>query len=990
MKKRILALALTGTTAFSVFSGAISVNAATSTDVYFDVDAYMSYEPVATEIEVSVAGASSTQITYYYRQADNGADIGDEIGDLSDLEVVYKETTTIKDNYTKVTYVITTESNGPVYVSDDGNYIVGTPGTGTLAKTTDYLALLGIKETTDGNYQISDTNFIYTDLKDAVNHVRNQNDSDTPENDVYYVYSGARTDESKAYTESEYHKAIEDGSLLSVSDYKDKYIFSNSQTIAGEGETFIKVNDETYTNWAFDSDLTGEDAVEPYEVSTKIEDGKIAVEKEETPTVYAYDFLPYNSTSSSASTIAKNWNNHDLDDAAASLVPYNYSSDETYVMDAETGRGVDGIGIRYDVVSEWEDFLYELAIGEYGYSESWDDFCDNYSDMFYDDPYYDPYTGQQVGTHGVDLYNIEGLLEDIWALKEAEDYYDANTSELIYLMQQYDKYIGDYIDKTEVDTSDWGELLLTVLNSVNEDDFKRSTDYKKYMNEVEDLEDAYESATTVAQIANAEEGMYDLLVSTPYTASSSADTDSLTETLKGLYFNVGSAPETYTTAPSTQSSNVEFYNYNYYIAVLKYSGSSVTDSGDLAFSSTLAKGYYSLYPMIDYIDDDSSTPNKIYSGNENSDDDDFEGAYATEEYEWFWNVYQLAARMNDDNSYQGAIDAVNDALSAAVTDLAVTTTPYSSEVAAVEDMMDEYAGKIETDYDEDYYANYAAAYDYAENVAEGRWQTRIASYIVGVSGEALTYQGTQNTVTKTMISELEDSIDAGETALAAIENSDEYNAAQVNALNKAISDAQDIIDLYEGSYSTSKTYQSVNKNYSALVGDKDQMVISDLENAMAAIDDAINYSEIVMGWSQNEAGQWLYGTEDGYYNDGWHKIGATWFYFNEDGTAKQSEWMLEDGTWYYFNSNCGAACGWAKIDGEWYYFKGNNAMKTGWEKVDGNWYYMASSGKMVTGWCEIGGKWYYFSKESNALGQMLYSTTVDGYTLDENGAWTGE
>ena len=66
-------------------------------------------------------------------------------------------------------------------------------------------------------------------------------------------------------------------------------------------------------------------------------------------------------------------------------------------------------------------------------------------------------------------------------------------------------------------------------------------------------------------------------------------------------------------------------------------------------------------------------------------------------------------------------------------------------------------------------------------------------------------------------------------------------------------------------------------------------------------------------------------------------------------------------------------------------------MKTGWEKVDGNWYYMASSGKMVTGWCQIDGTWYYFSKESNALGQMLYNTTTpDGYTLDENGAWTGE
>mgnify|MGYP001428310617 FL=1 len=238
-----------------------------------------------------------------------------------------------------------------------------------------------------------------------------------------------------------------------------------------------------------------------------------------------------------------------------------------------------------------------------------------------------------------------------------------------------------------------------------------------------------------------------------------------------------------------------------------------------------------------------------------------------------------------------------------------------------------------------------------------------------------------------MISELEDSIKAGETALEAIEDSDSYNAAQVNALNTAIAQAEDIIEIYEGTYSTSSTYQSVNKTYSRLVGDKDQIVISDLENAMTAIDDAINYSEIIMGWSQNENGQWLYGTEDGYYNDGWHKIGATWFYFNDDGTAKQSEWMLEDGTWYYFNSNCGAACGWAKIDGDWYYFKGNNAMKTGWEKVDGNWYYMASSGKMVTGWCEIGGKWYYFSKESNSLGQMLYSTTVDGYKLDANGVW---
>ena len=183
--------------------------------------------------------------------------------------------------------------------------------------------------------------------------------------------------------------------------------------------------------------------------------------------------------------------------------------------------------------------------------------------------------------------------------------------------------------------------------------------------------------------------------------------------------------------------------------------------------------------------------------------------------------------------------------------------------------------------------------------------------------------------------------------------------------------------------------QSVNHVYSKLVGDKDQFVKSDLTAAIEAIDAAINYSEIVMGWSQNDAGKWMYGTEEGYLNDGWHQVdgGKTWFYFNADGTAKQSEWWNDNGTWYWFNSNCGAATGWAKVDGEWYFFKGNNAMKTGWEKVDGNWYYMASSGKMVTGWCEVNGKWYYFSKESNSLGQMLYSTTVDGYKLGADGAW---
>ena len=232
-----------------------------------------------------------------------------------------------------------------------------------------------------------------------------------------------------------------------------------------------------------------------------------------------------------------------------------------------------------------------------------------------------------------------------------------------------------------------------------------------------------------------------------------------------------------------------------------------------------------------------------------------------------------------------------------------------------------------------------------------------------------------------------------QTALTALRNDEEnYNAAQANALEDAIANCEYLIDLYDGDYSRNNRYQqSVNGVYNGNVGDKDQLLKSMITDAIEEVDAAINFSNIIQGWSQDEDGNWKYGTEEGYLNDGWHQVdgGKTWFYFNEDGTAKQSDWWQDPatGTWYYFNQNCGAAVGWCKIDNDWYYFKGNNAMKTGWEKVEGSWYYMNSSGKMVTGWCQINGTWYYFSKESNALGQMLANTTTpDGYKVDANGA----
>ena len=1094
MKKRILALALAGTTAFSVFGAALSANAWSwpSTDTRYDVDAYVTYSNVAKDINITTDSEKNATSAYdklskttFYIVANNPdaaknqyASVDDYIKAKYDVQEEYFEKTrytftpeletVLENEYEEVTLIYGENSSGNkiirignkrndwmnkvanLQVGDtatvDGYTIQEVAGTyymstSDLAEVNTYGVPVGsiyyagtkssyVTEATVGSgvtidetkkidltpYKVSFTkyngkieNVVGLDITAETSGKGYWYVNDKGTKEYYESADALLTAVKKNFEtgfdlkEDDLDRVDEDGTAMDPDVHPLRYY---RDQISINGVQIVVIDEigvaSDYTKWEFNPNLTGEITIEPCEVATWINDeGKLVTEKLGDPTIYAFDFIPNNIFRSSASQIASAWNK----DNSASVVNIMGAGN----FDVETGRGNPDYGIRYDVVTEWQDFLEELALDNawIGHYADFDEFCENYKDMFYSDAIYSWWTGQQIDSVNVDLYNIEELLWDIWTLRGAEKYqyndpditgyHNANTSELLYLMQQYDKYIGNYIDKTEVASDDWGDLLLSILDAATEEDFRNASEYKKYANKVEDLRDAYEMATTVSMIDRAEREMYALLISanTQFRSSAAPDKATLGTTLEDLYFNVGSVPTAYSVDPSNQSNNVDYYNYNYYVAALNVSNPNYSNANqNLQFTSTLAKGYYSLYPMLDYMDYDTSTPNEVYAGNRDLDGD-FAGNGATEEYEWFWNVYQLAAKMNasgsgsSGNTKQGSVDAVNEALADAVANLAVTTTPNSTELGAVEDALEEYAGKIDTDYDEDYYAKYTQANDYAENVAEGKWQTRIAAMITGVAGEALTYQGTQVTITKNDMKTVETAIKNGETALKAIKEDPDYNAAQVTALNKAIATAEDLVSLYEGTYSTKKDDQSVNKVYTRLVGDKDQMVKSDLTKAIEAIDAAINYSEIVMGWSQNDAGKWMYGTEEGYLNDGWHQVdgGKTWFYFNADGTAKQSEWWNDNGTWYWFNSNCGAATGWAKVDGEWYFFKGNNAMKTGWEKVDGNWYYMASSGKMVTGWCEVSGKWYYFSKESNSLGQMLYSTTVDGYKLGADGAW---
>ncbi|WP_294394499.1 cadherin-like beta sandwich domain-containing protein [uncultured Clostridium sp.] len=105
-------------------------------------------------------------------------------------------------------------------------------------------------------------------------------------------------------------------------------------------------------------------------------------------------------------------------------------------------------------------------------------------------------------------------------------------------------------------------------------------------------------------------------------------------------------------------------------------------------------------------------------------------------------------------------------------------------------------------------------------------------------------------------------------------------------------------------------------------------------------------------------------------------------YLNEDGFMVTG-WNLDNNKWYYFDQSGDMKTGWQNINGKWYNLGKSGVMQTGWIQDSGKkWYYLDEEGVMQTGWVQISnGNWYYL----NSNGEMLYSTTVDGYTLDKNG-----
>lgn len=92
-------------------------------------------------------------------------------------------------------------------------------------------------------------------------------------------------------------------------------------------------------------------------------------------------------------------------------------------------------------------------------------------------------------------------------------------------------------------------------------------------------------------------------------------------------------------------------------------------------------------------------------------------------------------------------------------------------------------------------------------------------------------------------------------------------------------------------------------------------------------------------------------------------------------------WALNDLGHYYYYKQGKALTGWQTIDAVQYLFNDKGVLQTGWvQDAAGKWYYFSGNIRRV-GWRDIGGKWYYF----NTDGSLATSTTIDGYTVNENG-----
>ena len=519
MKKRILALALAGTTAFSVFGAAISANAASwnftvnsdvaSAHVVSTNDIYKHYEPVAVSIDTSYTGATQTlnytEVKDAYVQTHT---------DEAKVDVTYSFTTNKEDavklagsedsvvrvdsNDKQKVAVYADLTNHVLYVKNVATDILDTyfnsesidvGGTAyTIDKVTEPegkgYTPLGKADSYPEN--IPHIAVIKTPQAEATtytfltgNDVANVPYGELTKLTGKYYYDGK--DATTLYCAKGTAIASETELLrkanVTVKEVEASKLYNTTAANLDVNIGYkVKLDNYALADWTFNGSTSSDTTVYPWTVDTRYvvnQDG-IAVNVTESvlqPTVYLFDFLPFNGTNLVSSKVATAYNNvvaaraaYEADKTDADLLAAKQKAEADFAAlvgndswEVETGDG-SSYGIRAEVIDEYEDFLSELVLleryGDYTVSET--DFKSEYKDLYVSGYYYNPYTGLATKLEWTtDLYNMDELLDDIYASSVDNEYRNMNTSELMYLMQQYDKYVG-YIDKEEVSNDEWG------------------------------------------------------------------------------------------------------------------------------------------------------------------------------------------------------------------------------------------------------------------------------------------------------------------------------------------------------------------------------------------------------------------------------------------------------------------------------------------------------------------------------------------------------
>ena len=334
-------------------------------------------------------------------------------------------------------------------------------------------------------------------------------------------------------------------------------------------------------------------------------------------------------------------------------------------------------------------------------------------------------------------------------------------------------------------------------------------------------------------------------------------------------------------------------------------------------------------------------------------------------------------------SYQSTVDAYTELLTEAIALLDPDSASKDWAILRLETAVSDGLERVETDYSTSSWNKFSDLLDRGQSLLDAsNTSTSMMTKVAGQLEAAMTYKtsddGAANvtfslspkTVPATTKRELQNTLEEAKELLDSMTESASGN--QLLGLSTAINDAEDLF--------SDADCKNLNKS------DDNFALISQVEAATAALEEAMTLAQHPQGWYQDDKGTWFYGVGTENYT-GWLELNGRTYFLKDDGSMAANTWVKTDaGYWYYLNAS-GAMMhdGWAKINDTWYYFKNFGGMAEGWVKDGNTWYYLQpGSGKMVTGWNLINGKYYYF----DASGAMLANTTTpDGYKVDASGAW---